>query len=109
MVCLDCLIGVKKEYRGKGIPAIILDYIVENAKVVGVDTIETNHSLEDNLSIIQTWKNFDDVKQHKKYRIFVKSLNKQSKTAKATKTKIAKKTKTQSKANKTLKSNKASK
>ena len=63
------LIAVKKEYQGKGIPAIILDYIVENAKIVGVDTIETNHSLEDNLKIIQTWKNFDDVKQHKRYRI----------------------------------------
>ena len=103
------LIGVKKEYRGKGIPAIILDYIVENAKVVGVDTIETNHSLEDNLSIIQTWKNFDDVKQHKKYRIFIKDLNKKSKNAKASKTKVAKKTKTKTNTNKKLKSNKTSK
>jgi len=74
------LIGVRKEYKNKGLTAIILNYIVEGAKEVGVDTIETNHSLETNHRIIQTWKNFDDVKQHKKYRCFVKNLNNEEKT-----------------------------
>ncbi len=103
------LIAVKKEYQGKGIPAIILDYIVENARLVGVDTIETNHSLEDNLKIIQTWKNFDDVKQHKRYRIFIKDFNKQNKTSKTSKNKVAKRGKTLAKSNKKLKTNKITK
>jgi len=69
------LVGVRKEYQDKGVIAIILDYIVNGAKEVGVDTIETNHSLENNHKILQTWKNFDDVTQHKRFRCFIKNLN----------------------------------
>lgn len=84
------LIGVRKEFQGKGVTAIILDYIVQNAKDVGVQVVETNHSLEDNLKIIQTWKNFKDVEQHKRFRVFTKLLaevqeTKKSKKAKSTK------------------------
>ena len=84
------LIGVRKELQGKGIPAIILNYIVNAAKEIGVERVETNHSLEDNHKILQTWKNFDDVRQHKRYRVFTKDLNKKStkittKKAKSTK------------------------
>jgi len=70
------LVGVRKEYRDKGVIAIILDYIVNGAKEVGVETVETNHSLENNHKILQTWKNFDDVTQHKRFRCFIKELNK---------------------------------
>lgn len=76
------LIGVKKEYQNKGVTALILDYIVENAKKIGVDTIETNHSLEDNHKILQTWKNFSDVEQHKRFRVFTKSLSSTKKSSK---------------------------
>lgn len=75
------LIGVRKEYQSKGVTALILDYIVEWAKKEGVDTVETNHSLEDNHKIIQTWKNFDDVEQHKRFRCFIKHLNKEKKNS----------------------------
>lgn len=68
------LVGVRKEYKDKGVIAIILDYIVNGAKEVGVETVETNHSLEDNYKILQTWKNFDDVTNHKRYRCFIKDL-----------------------------------
>ena len=71
------LVAVKKEFQGKGVTAIILDYIVTMAKEVGVDTIETNLSLENNHKILQTWKNFDDVEQHKRFRCFIKSLVKE--------------------------------
>lgn len=77
------LIGVRKEFQGKGIPAIILNYIVNSAKEIGVERVETNHSLEDNHKILQTWKNFDDVRQHKRYRVFTKDLHKKV-TKKAT-------------------------
>ena len=69
------LIGVRKEYQGKGVTAIILNYIVENAKKVGVVRVETNHSLEDNHKIIATWKNFEDVTQHKRFRVFTKNIS----------------------------------
>jgi len=69
------LIGVRKEYQGKGITAIILDYIVNGAKEVGVEEVETNHSLETNHKILQTWKNFNDVENHKRFRSFIKNLN----------------------------------
>ena len=68
------LVGVRKAYQGKGITAIILDYIVNGAREVGVTTVETNHSLETNHKILQTWKNFDDVTQHKRFRCFIKNL-----------------------------------
>jgi len=78
------LVAVKKEFQGKGVTAIILDYIITMAKEVGVDTIETNHSLETNHKILQTWKNFDDVEQHKRLRCFTKSLiEKPKKTTKS--------------------------
>ena len=73
------LIGVRKEYQGKGVTAIILNYIVEGAKDVGVVSVETNHSLETNHKILQTWKNFDDVTQHKRFRCFIKSLKESEK------------------------------
>ena len=69
------LIGVRKEYQGKGVTAIILNYIVENAKKVGVVRVETNHSLEDNHKIIATWKNFEDVTQHKRFSVFTKNIS----------------------------------
>lgn len=68
------LIGVRKDYQGKGLPAIILNYIVSEAKPLGITEVETNHSLENNHKILQTWKNFDDVTQHKRYRCFLKSI-----------------------------------
>lgn len=86
------LVGVKKEYQNKGVTALILDYIVENAKRIGVDTIETNHSLEDNHKILQTWKNFPDVEQHKRFRVFTKSLNDVKKAPKIAKQKQITKT-----------------
>ena len=87
------LIGVRKEFQGKGVTAIILDYIVSNARALGIEYVETNHSLEDNHKIIQTWKNFDDVEQHKRFRCFIKNLvDKPAK--KSTKKVIKKSTKT---------------
>lgn len=73
------LIGIRKQYQGKGIPAIILDYIIGSAKDLGVTAVETNQSLEDNHKILQTWKNFDDVTNHKRYRCYLKSLEEKSK------------------------------
>ncbi|MBQ7352333.1 MAG: hypothetical protein IJW59_05720 [Clostridia bacterium] len=90
------LIGVRKEFQGKGLTAIILDYIVSKTRKLGIEVVETNHSLEDNHKILQTWKNFDDVEQHKRFRIFTKDLfekKEKKKTIKSKSKKPAKKTK----------------
>lgn len=99
------LVGVRKAYQGKGITAIILDYIINGAKEVGVTEIETNHSLEDNHKILQTWKNFDDVTQHKRFRCFIKNLEDNATKKKSATKSLAKKSKTK----KTTKSTTASK
>lgn len=68
------LIGVRKEYKNSGINAIILQYIIENCQTMGVEKIETNHSLETNDRILNTWKNFENHRQHKRFRCFVKNI-----------------------------------
>ena len=68
------LIGVRKQYLNSGINAIILQYIIENCQKKGVKRIETNHSLETNDRIIHTWKNFENNRQHKRFRCFIKQL-----------------------------------
>ncbi len=95
------LIGVRKEYKNKGIPAVMINYIMENAKDVGVTTIETNQTLENNFNMLQLYKNFTDIERHKQYRCFVKFLNKKEEkkkpAKKATTKKTTKKTTTKSK------------
>lgn len=70
------LIGVRKEYANRGLPAIMINYIVEEAKHVGVTTVEGNLTLEDNHHMLQLYKNFDNVERHKRFRCFVKKLYK---------------------------------
>ncbi len=77
------LIGVRKEYANKGLPAIMINYIVEEAKNVGVTTVEGNLTLEDNHHMLQLYKNFDNVERHKRFRCFVKKLYKEEPIKKA--------------------------
>lgn len=101
------LVGVRKEYQGKGITAIILDYVINGAKEVGVTSVETNHSLETNHKILQTWKNFDDVTNHKRFRCFIKHLDENDVSKKTSKSKSqskSKKTKTLTKTSQAKKS-----
>lgn len=69
------LIGVRKEYLNKGLPAIMINYIIEEAKAVGVTTVEGNLTLETNHNMLQLYKNFDNVERHKRFRCFVKKLD----------------------------------
>lgn len=88
------LIGVRKEYKNKGVPAVMINYILENAKDVGVTTIETNQTLENNFNMLQLYKNFTDIERHKQYRCFVKFLNKKEEPKKKTAKKSTSKTAT---------------
>lgn len=67
------LIGVRSQYQGLGITAIILQYLIDKCNELGVEIIETNQNLETNNKILLTWKNFEH-KQHKRYRCFIKSI-----------------------------------
>lgn len=67
------LIGVRPDYLGKGLPAVCLQRIVDRMSAENLEYFETNLNLEDNLSIQQTWKNFEHI-QHKRRRCYLKEL-----------------------------------
>lgn len=67
------LIGVKEAYRGKGVNAILMDHILRTFQAKGITKVESNPELETN-SLVQTqWKYFDK-RQHKRRRVFIKSM-----------------------------------
>jgi ribosomal protein S18 acetylase RimI-like enzyme len=67
------LIGVKEEYRGKGVNAILMDHIIKVFQRNGITKVESNPELETN-SLVQTqWKYFER-RQHKRRRVFIKSM-----------------------------------
>ena len=68
------LVGVRDEYRGKGITALIMDQLFQTFKKYGIKYIETNPTLEKNLDILAMWKYLDS-RQHKRRRAYVKHLD----------------------------------
>ncbi len=68
------LIGVKEEYKGKGVNAIMMDHILRTFQARGITKVESNPELETN-SLVQTqWKYFEK-RQHKRRRVFIKAMN----------------------------------
>ena len=67
------LIAVKPGWQSKGVPALIMYEMVQSFIKHGVKSCETNLNLEDNLHIIQLWKNYEH-RQHKRRRAYVKHL-----------------------------------
>lgn len=67
------LIGVKDEYRGKGVNAILMDHIIKVFQKHGVTKVESNPELEDNSLVQSQWKYFEK-RQHKRRRVFIKPL-----------------------------------
>lgn len=68
------LIGVIPEYRMKGVSSVILYRLMQMLQTEGVEYCETNLNLEENYSILNQWRAFDNV-QHKRRRCFIKKLN----------------------------------
>ena len=66
-------IAVKPEYQSKGVPAIIVDYIINSLIENGVKYCETGPELENNSEVQSIWKAFD-VRNHKRRRCFKKSI-----------------------------------
>lgn len=67
------LIGVKDEYKMKGVSTIMVAGILNILKQPGVEYAETNLNLEDNYNIQNQWKHFKAV-LHKRRRCFVKQV-----------------------------------
>lgn len=67
------LIGVTKEYMGKGLNSVILDRMINTMIKLGVEYAETNLNLETNDKIQAQWKIFEH-EQHKRRRAYIKNL-----------------------------------
>ena len=67
------LIAVKPGWHSKGVPALIMREMVASFIKRGVKTCETNLNLENNLNIIQLWKNYEH-RQHKRRRSWIKYI-----------------------------------
>lgn len=67
------LIAVKPAYQGRGVNAVIINEGVKKAMEHGVHFAETGPELEENVNVQSQWKSFQ-VRQHKRRRCFVKTL-----------------------------------
>ncbi len=67
------LVGVRDEYLGKGLNAMMMDQIYRTFVKFGIRYVESNCTLEDNYDIQAMWKYFDN-RLHKRRRCFIKHL-----------------------------------
>ncbi|MDC7227973.1 MAG: GNAT family N-acetyltransferase [Spirochaetales bacterium] len=67
------LIGVRKEYQGRGVVSLMMNEITQNALRAGVQLCETNVELEDNTAVQGMWEYYEH-RQHKRRRCFIKTL-----------------------------------
>ncbi len=67
------LVGVDPEYANRGIPIMMIAGMMKMLESSGVEYAETNLNLEDNYSIRNMWKRFEQ-KENKRRRSYVKRL-----------------------------------
>ena len=68
------LIAVQPEYQGKGVNAVLMDYMIEVFRRHGIHTVESNPELESNVPVQGQWKYFEH-RQHKRRRVYLKHLS----------------------------------
>ena len=68
------LVAVRPDYQARGITAILMNLMTENALKNGVISAETNVELETNTQVQAIWKHYD-ARQHKRRRCYIKALN----------------------------------
>jgi len=66
-------VAVKEEYQKKGIPAILMNQILQMLIDNKVKFCETGPELETNTDVQSMWKHFE-ARQHKRRRCFIKSI-----------------------------------
>jgi GNAT superfamily N-acetyltransferase len=67
------LIGVRDEYRGKGLNSMMMVQIYDAFTKHGISIVEGNPNLEDNIAVQTMWKFFEN-RVRKRRRCFVKHL-----------------------------------
>lgn len=67
------LIGVRDQYKNKGLPAVLIAESMKSAIADGIKYAETGPMLEENMAIQSLWKRFDRV-QHRRRRCWIKKL-----------------------------------
>jgi GNAT superfamily N-acetyltransferase len=65
------LVGIKDEYRGKGVNALLMNQMMLAFQKNGIKKVESNPNLEDNEDVQAQWKYFER-RQHKRRRCFIK-------------------------------------
>ena len=67
-------VAIKPEYQKKGIPVILINEMIKVCIENGVKYCETGPELETNKDVQSLWRNFDDVRQHKRRRCWIKEI-----------------------------------
>ncbi len=67
------LIGVRPDYQGKGIHALIFEKIVGTFYKRGIRRVETTRELENNNKVQQLWVGYEP-RQHKRARCYIREL-----------------------------------
>ena len=67
------LIGIKEEYQGKGLNAMIFDKVAPSIRKYGIKYLETTRELEENNSVQNMWNRFE-TRLHKRARCYIKEL-----------------------------------
>ena len=67
------LIGIRDEYKNKGLNAMIFDKIAPAIHRYGIRYVETTRELEDNNSVQNMWNRFEN-RLHKRARCYIKEL-----------------------------------
>lgn len=67
------LIGVRPEFQGKGVTAMLISRIIRNLNKHSIRIVESNPELENNLPVQAQWKHFEH-HQHKRRRVYIKKL-----------------------------------
>ncbi len=71
------LVGVKREYQGKGVNAILMDRMHRHFIKLGITKVESNPELEMNANVQGQWKYYEK-RQHKRRRVFIKHLGQEN-------------------------------
>jgi len=67
------LVAVRKEFQNRGLNALLMTEITNNAIEDGIKSAESAGELESNEAVQGLWNHFEK-RQHKRRRAFIKSL-----------------------------------
>ena len=68
------MVAVRKDLQGKGVNALMMKETYDAFVKFGIETVESNHQLEDNSKVHAMWEHFK-VDQHKRRRCYLKHLS----------------------------------